>query len=174
MPDRYGVLTREDILELLQCNPPLVSGAVNLEDQLQPNGIDLTVREISSFSSRGNLTETNEGRELSRTTPILFEEHGGVDLPPGPYLVTFNEIISMPANVMALARPRSSLNRCGVSIHSAVWDAGYTGRSQSMLVVYNTHGFRLHKNARVMQLVFIYTSRRVGRGYNGKYQLENI
>jgi len=75
---------------------------------------------------------------------------------------------------MALARPRSSLNRCGVSIHSAVWDAGYTGRSQSMLVVYNTHGFRLHKNARVMQLVFLYTTRSVEKGYSGKYQLENI
>jgi dUTP pyrophosphatase len=174
MLEKNGVLTREDILELLKNESPLIAGAINLEDQLQPNGIDLTVREISSFSSRGNLTETNEGRELSKTTPVLFEEHGGVDLPPGPYLITFNEIVSMPANIMALARPRSSLNRCGVSIHSAVWDAGYTGRSQSMLVVYNTHGFRLHKNARVMQLVFLYTTRRVEKGYSGKYQMENI
>jgi dUTP pyrophosphatase len=174
MIEKHGVLTREDILDLLKNKPPLVEGAINLEDQLQPNGIDLTVREISSFSSRGNLTETNEGRELSKTTPVLFEEHGGVDLPPGPYLITFNEIVSMPANVMALARPRSSLNRCGVSIHSAVWDAGYTGRSQSMLVVYNSHGFRLHKNARVMQLVFFFTTRSVEKGYSGKYQLENI
>jgi dUTP pyrophosphatase len=174
MLENNGVLTREDILELLKNEPPLIAGAINLEDQLQPNGIDLTVREISSFSSRGNLTETNEGRELSKTTPVLFEEHGGVDLPPGPYLITFNEIVSLPANVMALARPRSSLNRCGISIHSAVWDAGYTGRSQSMLVVYNTHGFRLHKNARVMQLVFLYTTRKVEKGYSGKYQMENI
>jgi dUTP pyrophosphatase len=174
MLEKNGVLTREDILELLKNQPPLVAGVINLEDQLQPNGIDLTVREISSFSSRGNLTETNEGRELSKTTPVLFEEHGGVDLPPGPYLVTFNEIVSLPANIMALARPRSSLNRCGISIHSAVWDAGYTGRSQSMLVVYNTHGFRLHKNARIMQLVFLYTTRRVEKGYSGKYQMENI
>ncbi len=174
MTEKHGVLTREDIVELLKNKPPLVDGAINLEEQLQPNGIDLTVREISSFSSRGNLTETNEGRELSRTTPVLFEEHGGVDLTPGPYLITFNEIVSLPVNIMALARPRSSLNRCGVSIHSAVWDAGYTGRSQSMLVVYNTHGFRLHKNARIMQLVFLYTTRSVEKGYSGKYQMENI
>ncbi|MBN1375289.1 MAG: deoxyuridine 5'-triphosphate nucleotidohydrolase [Dehalococcoidia bacterium] len=174
MTEKYGVLTREDIEELLKNRPPLIEGAINLEEQMQPNGIDLTVREISNFSSRGNLTETNEGRELSRTSPVLFEEHGGVDLPPGPYLITFNEIVSLPSNIMALARPRSSFNRCGVSIHSAVWDAGYTGRSQSMLVVYNTHGFRLHKNARVMQLVFLYTTRRVVKGYSGKYQMENI
>jgi dUTP pyrophosphatase len=174
MMEKKGVLTREDILELLKLQPPLVAAAVNLEEQLQPNGIDLTVREISSFSSRGNLTETNEGRELSRTSPIVFDVHGGADLVPGAYLVTFNEVVSLPAYVMALGRPRSSLNRCGVSMHSAVWDAGYSGRSQSMLVVYNAHGFRLYKNARVMQLVFFHTTRPVDKGYSGKYQNENI
>jgi len=82
-------------------------------------------------------------------------------------------VVNLPLNVMALGRPRSSLNRCGASIHSAVWDAGYSGRSQSLLVVYNNQGFRLHKNARIMQLVFMYTSADVGRGYSGKYQHEN-
>lgn len=171
---RQGVLTREDIIEMLKLQPPLIAAALNLEDQVQPNGVDLTVREVSSFSSRGNLTETNEGRELSRTSPVIFDSHGGADLLPGAYLVTFNEVVSLPADVMALGRPRSSLNRCGVSMHSAVWDAGYSGRSQSMLVVYNPHGFRLHRNARVMQLVFFHTSREVGEGYSGRYQNENI
>jgi dUTP pyrophosphatase len=174
MKETRGVLTRQDMLELLKGQPPLLAGFVNLEEQLQPNGIDLTVREVSAFSSRGNLTETNEGRELSKTTLLVFDARGGVDLLPGAYLIMFNEIVNLPNNVMALARPRSSLNRCGVSVHSAVWDAGYSGRSQSMLVVYNTHGFRLHKNARVMQLVFMYTTHDVGRGYNGQYQNENI
>ena len=172
--EKQGVLTREDILELQKLQPPLIEAAVNLEDQLQPNGIDLTVREISTFSSKGKLTDTNEGRELSGTAPVVFDARGGADLKPGAYLVTFNEVVSLPADVMAMARPRSSLNRCGVSMHSAVWDAGYSGRSQSMLVVYNTHGFRLHKNARVMQLVFFHTARAVGKGYSGKYQHENI
>ncbi len=174
MLQKQGVLTREDILGLLQGTPSIVAEAVNLEEQLQPNGIDLTVREISSFSSRGNLTAGNEGREISRVTPLAFDAQGGVDLVPGAYLVTFNEIVALPADIMALGRPRSSLNRCGVSLHSAAWDAGYTGRSQSLIVVYNSHGFRLHKNARVMQLVFFHTSRRVGQGYSGKYQGENI
>ena len=174
MINKQGVLTREDILELLKLRPPLIAAAVNLEEQLQPNGIDLTVRETSSFSSRGNLTETNEGRELSRTSAIVFDASGGADLMPGAYLITFNEVVSLPANIMALGRPRSSLNRCGVSMHSAVWDAGYSGRSQSMLVVYNPHGFRLYRDARVMQLVFFHTTRAVDKGYSGKYQNENI
>ena len=173
MTESHGVLTREDILELIKGHPPLVAEAVNLEEQLQPNGIDLTVREISCFASRGNLTETNEGRVLSKLTSLVFDSHNGVDLKPGAYLVTFNEVVNLPPDIMALARPRSSLNRCGVSIHSAVWDAGYSGRSQSLLVVYNTHGFRLHKHARIMQLVFFRMSHDVWQGYKGKFQNEN-
>ena len=174
MKETHGVLTKENILGLLKINPPLITGAVNIEEQLQPNGIDLTVREVSSFSSRGNLTEANDGRVLSKTAPLIFDNHDGIDLTPGAYLVTFNEIVNLPNDVMALAKPRSSLNRCGVSIHSAVWDAGYSGRSQSLLVVYNSHGFRLHKNARVLQLVFFHLDRSVTRGYSGRFQGENI
>lgn len=174
MSESRGVLTREDILELIEGKPPLVSEMIDLEEQVQPNGVDLTVREIATFASRGNLTDTNEGRELSKLAPMVFDGNNGVDLLPGAYLIMFNEVVNLPANIMALARPRSSLNRCGVSIHSAVWDAGYSGRSQSLMAVYNTHGFRLQKNARILQLVFIHTSRAVSKGYCGKFQLENI
>ena len=174
MKEQYGILTREDIAVLLKSKHPLISDAIDLAEQLQPNGIDLTVRDISIFETPGILTETNEGRELSRTKLLVYDELGAVDLKAGAYLVTFNEIVHLPKNIMALARPRSSLNRCGVSIHSAVWDAGYTGRSQSMLVVYNMNGFKLYKNARIMQLVFMFTSRGVEEGYDGMYQQENI
>jgi len=75
--------------------------------------------------------------------------------------------------VMALAAHRSSLLRCGVTVGTAVWDAGYEGRSQSLLVVHNPLGFRLQKNARIIQLVFFQLSQETER-YKGKYQGENI
>lgn len=75
---------------------------------------------------------------------------------------------------MALGRPRSSLNRCGVTIHTAVWDAGYNGRSTSMLVVNNPAGFRVQRDARVMQLVFFGMAEATAEGYRGRYQGENI
>jgi dUTP pyrophosphatase len=61
-----------------------------------------------------------------------------------------------------------------VSIHTAVWDAGYRGRSTSLLVVDNPDGFRVQRNARLMQLVFFPLSAAVERGYQGVYQDENI
>jgi len=174
MTKKQGVLTRSDIRRMLDNQPPLIADAVDLDEQIQPNGIDLTVREVAFFSSRGRLSTSDRSRELSALTRLEFGVDGGLDLLPGPYLVTFNEVVTLPDYVMALGRPRSSLNRCGVSMHSAVWDAGYSGRSQSLLVIYNPHGFRLHRNARIMQLVFFYTSGSVDKGYNGKYLNENL
>ncbi len=92
---------------------------------------------------------------------------------PGAYIITYNEIVNLPTDVMALARPRSSLLRCGVTVDTAVWDAGYSGRSQSLMVVYHPRGFRLQRNARVVQLVFFRLTGATD-GYQGTYQKENM
>ena len=159
---------------MLEGSPPLVENLPDVQQQIQPNGVDLTLREIGLLSSPGSLGLGNADRVLSSISPLVFDGLGRVDLLPGCYLVTYNEVVNLPRNVMALAMPRSSLLRCGVSIHNAVWDAGYSGRSQSLMVVYNSQGFRLHKNARIVQMVFFLLSREVGRGYQGMFQGENI
>jgi len=169
-----GILSREDILKMLGASPPLAENLCDVRQQVQPNGIDLTLKEVALFSSAGSLGSSNEGRVLSSTSPLVFDGLGRVDLLPGCYLVTYNEVVNLPKNIMALAMPRSSLLRCGVSIHNAVWDAGYSGRSQSLMVVYNPLGFRLYTNARIVQMVFFFLSREVAQGYQGMFQGENI
>jgi len=152
----------------------LVENLCDAQQQVQPNGIDLTLKEVTLLSSPGSLGPDNESRALSSTSPLVFDGLGRVDLLPGCYLVTYNEVVNLPKNIMALALPRSSLLRCGVSIHNAVWDAGYSGRSQSLMVVYNPQGFRLHRNARIVQMVFFSLSCEVAQGYQGMFQGENI
>ena len=159
---------------MLEGNPPLVENLCDTQQQVQPNGIDLTLKEIALLDSPGSLGPGSERRTLSSTSPLIFDGIGRIDLLPGCYLVTYNEVINLPKNIMALARPRSSLLRCGVSIHNAVWDAGYSGRSQSLMVVYNTQGFRLYMNARIVQMVFFSLSREVAQGYQGMFQGENV
>jgi dUTP pyrophosphatase len=88
-------------------------------------------------------------------------------------MITYNEVVHLPKNIMALGRPRSSLLRCGISVGTAVWDAGYEGRSQSLLIVHNPQGFRVQKNARIAQLVFMEMTGD-SKGYQGVYQNENI
>ena len=170
----FGILSREDILAMLKVDRPLVDNLFDIQQQIQPNGIDLTLKEIALLSSPGSLGLSNESRTLSSTSPLVFDGLSRIDLLPGCYLVTYNEVVNLPKNIMALAMPRSSLLRCGVSIHSAVWDAGYSGRSQSLMLVYNSRGFRIYRNARIVQMVFFLLSREVAQGYQGVFQGENI
>jgi len=168
-----AILSKPDIQKLLQQEPPLVEDYINLEEQVQPNGIDLTLREVAMLQSSGKIAVKNSQRLVSDVAPLVFDGLGFIDLMPGAYIVTYNEIVHLPKNIMALATPRSSLLRCGVTINTAVWDAGYSGRSQSLMVVYNPQGFRLQRNARVIQLVFLQLTQET-EGYQGAYQGENI
>lgn len=168
-----AVLSGSDIREMLGTQPPLVEGLASLDEQLQPNGVDLTVKDVSILCTPGRVGRSNQQRILSTTEPLAFNNLGFINLPAGQYLITFNEIVHLPLDIMALAKPRSSLLRCGVAIHNAVWDAGYEGRSQALMVVYHKAGFELEKNARVLQLVFFRLTR-PGEGYRGIFQRENI
>ena len=168
-----AVLSRQDIQNLLQQQPPLIEGYINLEEQVQPNGIDLTLREVSLLQSSGKIAVNNNQRVVSDLAPLVFDGLGFIDLVPGVYIIIYNEIVHLPKNVMALARPRSSLLRCGVTVDTAIWDAGYSGRSQSLMVVYNPQGFRLQRNARMVQLIFLQLTQET-EGYHGAYQRENI
>jgi len=168
-----AILSKPDILRLLKQEPPLMEGYVNLTEQVQPNGIDLTLLEVALFQSSGKIAVKDSQRLISDLAPLVFDGLDFIDLMPGAYLITYNEIVHLPRNVMALALPRSSLLRCGVTVHTAVWDAGYSGRAQSLMVVYNSQGFRLQRNARIVQLVFLKLTRET-EGYRGAYQGENI
>jgi dUTP pyrophosphatase len=168
-----AVLTKKDIEGLLKQKPPLIEGYINLKEQLQPNGIDLTLREVAMLQSPGRIAASNSQRAVSSLSSLVFDGLGFVQLMPGIYSITYNEVVNLPQNVMALARPRSSLLRCGVTIHTAIWDAGYSGRSESLLVVYHPQGFQLQKNARVIQLVFFRLTNHT-QGYQGIYQKENM
>ncbi len=168
-----SMLSREDILRLMRLKPPLIEGLLSADDQLQPNGVDLTLRRLDMLQGGGVVGVDNSKRRLPDAVPLTFDGMGFIDLVPGIYLMTFNELVHMPKDVAALATPRSSLLRCGVTVNTAVWDAGYEGRSQALMVVYNPHGFRLERNARVIQMVFLRLTGET-KGYGGVYQGENM
>lgn len=152
----------------------LVECMVDPKTQTQMCGMELTLQKIERFTSAGAVAFDNNERVLPQTEIMNFDPSGWIDLPAGAYLVTFNEIVNIPRDAAALARARSTLLRCGASLETALWDPGYRGRSQSLLVVYNPHGLRLKKNARLMQLVFLRLEKEAENVYSGKYQGENI
>lgn len=159
-------------IKLLIETDNLIDNIQDLNTQLQPNGFDLTVANVQVFRNAGELTE--HGKELPRTIDVPLNDGRMWYLRKGAYFITFNEIVSLPENVMAFGRPRSTLLRSGVAIHTAVWDAGYCGQSSSLLEVYNDDGFHLGRNARVLQLVFSTLDTAVAQGYSGSYQFEGL
>ncbi len=168
------MLDRDAIAELVSGPSPLLEEYLSLDQQLQPNGFDLTLKEIARLTSPGGMGRSPEERQLSDTQVMAFDREGWLELSTGPYLITFNEIVSLPLDLMALGRPRSSLLRSGVSVHTAVWDAGYRGRSQALLMVHHHQGYRLQQGARLMQRVFLRLAKPVSQGYQGRFQQENL
>ena len=168
------MLDRESIGDLILGNPPLIESYLSLDQQLQPNGFDLTLREVARLTSPGSMGADSEQRTLSDTEKLEFGPDQWRHLAPGSYLITFNEIVNLPLDLMTLGRTRSSLLRSGVSIHTAVGDAGYRGRFQALMVVHHTSGYRLQLGARVMQLVFVRLAHAVSQGYQGRFQEENF
>lgn len=168
------MLSRDELRERINSNMPLVENMIDAETQLQPNSFELTLKSIEALNGAGAVDFDNSERRIPESEAIEFDEEGWAMLEPGTYKITFNEIVNIPLDLAAIARPRSSLLRCGVTVESAVWDSGYRGRSESMLVVYNPHGFRVKKGARLLQLIFYSLRTEVSEGYCGRYQNENL
>jgi len=172
-PDNIMVLKKKDIQLYINQTPPLIEQMKDPDMQIQPNGIDLTLDQLFSINGMGTIDFSNKNRQLPKKHPLPYNNAGTIVLKPGVYGITFREIVHLPNNIMALGRPRSSLIRMGASLITAVWDAGYSGRSEALLNVYNPEGICIHADARLLQLVFILLTGQTS-GYDGIYQGENI
>jgi dUTP pyrophosphatase len=167
-----SVLNAKDILKRIE-NERLISDFVDLALQIQPNGFDFTLREIGRLKGAGRIDFDNTERSLPEVELLEFDENGWLYLKPGIYRAYLNEIVRLSEDLMAIGRPRSTILRAGANILTAVWDAGYVGRSEVGLVVYNPDGIWVKKNARILQLVFIKLTSKT-KSYSGKYKGENI
>ncbi len=165
-----SVLSGREIREMI-LGGKLVQEYLDLDKQLTSNGFDLSLREVHIFKDYGHVDFSNENRRVSETESLDFEHK--LHLDPGSYKIIYNEIVDLPKDILAIGRTRSTLLRCGASVVSAVFDAGYVGRCESLLIVTNPHGFTVEKNARVLQLIFLKLSS-YSEGYSGVYKGENI
>jgi|WetSurMetagenome_2_1015567.scaffolds.fasta_scaffold02220_7 dUTP pyrophosphatase len=168
----------------------LVSGYINIEEQLQPDGFDLTVNKIERFIGRGALlTDTKylpEMLELKTKQmvypqiitkdsglPIITEKVRDIwELDEGVYLAYFNETIRLPKSVSSIHIQRSTFMRCGNLSIVGTWDMGYNGKGCTMIHIANPYGLVLEKNTRIVKMQFMPVTE--GFMYGGSYQNENI
>jgi len=138
----------------------MVTKVVYAPDQFQKYGVDLTVRDVKEFLSAGQLAFSNKHRKFPDTRQLIFPEKTSLRgeyiwLDPGAYLVTFNEVIEVPDDTIAVTRPRSSLIKMGANINTPVWGPGFNDHAQGILEIHNQAGLRLRKFARLARVIFL-------------------
>jgi len=136
-------------------------------EQLQPNGVDLTLDTVFKQTSNGRIG--TDGKTVGDRRELSAED-GTYYLDPGGYVVRYAERVAIPEGHVGFLYPRSSLLRNSCMLDTAVWDAGYEGRGEGLLEVY--HAVELEAGARVAQLVLAEAVHR--DTYEGAYQGENI
>ena len=67
-------------------------------DQVQPNGIDLSLDAAWCFADRGALGAAAESRRLSDRQDLEFDADGWLELGPGGYGIRYAEWVEMPAD----------------------------------------------------------------------------
>ena len=165
------MLTRKQIDKLIETKN-LITDYINLEVQLTPNGFDLTALSISEYMEAGKIDFSNNERRIPKTKELApvkshaNDKFGWWNLRKGAYKVRTNETVNLPNDLMAISFPRSSLLRMGAFVQNAVWDAGFSGKGEFILVVQNPKGLKLKQNARLVQLIFD-KIQKADYGYNG-------
>ncbi|HLC36268.1 MAG TPA: deoxyuridine 5'-triphosphate nucleotidohydrolase [archaeon] len=159
------ILASQQIKDLIE-KKSLIQGFIDLNEQLQQAGFDITLEKVFSFKGKGTIDFDNKERSFPEFKEKEFENDFLV-LPQGTYKVRFNEKVKLPGNIAAIAQTRSSLLRMGVHLNTALWDPGFEGKGESNLVVSNPEGVRIKKNAKIVQLVFIKLESESKKMYEG-------
>ncbi len=138
------------------------------EDQVQPNGVDLTLGAVFEQTEPGRIERG--GKTIGERRRLEAGTDGLVTLEPGGYVARYGETVAIPEDHVGFVYPRSSLMRNGAMVHTAVWDAGYEGRGEGLLAVHRP--IALEPGARVAQLVLARADH--AGTYDGSYQGENL
>lgn len=142
------------------------------EEDLDCSGIKLHLDKIYGFVEQGGVYSSS--KRFPKTFEIQPNEYGVYLLKPGGYKIRYKEVVKIPENTIALAIPRSTLLRIGATIYTAVWDPGYEGRGEGLMVVFNHQGIEIEHGIQVAQLVFISLDRVTKYVYRGSYFRENL
>nr|MDO8111445.1 deoxyuridine 5'-triphosphate nucleotidohydrolase [Candidatus Sigynarchaeota archaeon] len=156
-----------------------IEDLVDAAKQKSVNGVDITVNKVFKFASKLVIDFDNSRRKNPDLVDVPFtsvdqkdEFNSYWDLDAGSYMVGYGQKVTIPMDCVGLVLPRSTLMSGGVYLASALWDSGYAGYGRGLFLVTNPHGIRLYNKARVGQIIFLKTAKKLATGYNGKYQNE--
>lgn len=137
------------------------------DDSVRENGVDLRIgEEIARFK------KTDKVFDSSSKIEDYYEIEKGKEFIIAPYehvLLTTEEFISLPNDIMAFVNLRSSFARLGLFIPPTIVDAGFQGQITIELIG-SAFPVKLHTGDRFIHLIFARTLTPVEHPYGGKYQ----
>jgi len=137
------------------------------DDSIRENGVDMRVGgEIARFKMTDELFE--DGKDVSR----FFQKEIGDEFVINPnehVLLSTEEYLRLPSDIMAFVNLRSSFARLGLTIPPTIVDAGFEGQLTIELVG-STFPIKLKRDTRLLHLIFAKTLSPVERVYQGRYQ----
>jgi len=159
------VIGYDKILELIEKKKLIENVDMN---NVQPSGVDLRAKIIYRLKNGGYLGVKN--RQTPNVDVVSDKTGDKIILEPNEFvLVETMEKVNMPKDLLALILPRSSLFRCGVSLHTAVVDPGFIGTLTFGMKNLSDHPFELEIGSKIGQIVFEEVKGN-DKLYNGKYQ----
>ena len=98
-----------------------------LEENIQQVGIDVRLKEIIKLEPETVNCVPREGKTHVGFVkePYNLKSLGKITLESGYYEITFMEGCKIPKNGAMYYKTRSSLVRCGCSVHSGMFDPGF-------------------------------------------------
>jgi dUTP pyrophosphatase len=147
------------------------------EEQIQPNGVDLTIEEMYRTSGQahffGDDYEKPERTPISRVESIHEDGVQVYSIVPGVYPIVYGEKVEIPDGYVGRVYPRSRLMRCGLHLTSALWDSGYRGKGEGLLQVPRAiERATIPTDMKVAQLTFIEADD--ADTYEGSHQEEGL
>jgi len=159
------VIGYDKIIELID-KKKLIENVDN--NNIQPSGVDLRAKVVYRLKNGGYLGIKN--RQTPNVDVVSDKIGDKVVLEPNEFvLVETMEKVNMPKDLLALILPRSSLFRCGVSLHTAVVDPGFIGTLTFGMKNLSDHPFEIEIGSKIGQIIFEEVKGNE-KLYNGKYQ----
>lgn len=148
------------------------------DEQYQPTGIDLTLDCIKTIEDTSKHIHGlfKDVKVLPKQTDVNANtvQVGGslrqvYTLQPNtPYIAVTKEKIKIAPDSAQFYLPRSSLLRAGVSVQTALGDAGFDGHLSFLIINHRNTDFCIEKGARFAQLVDL-QAQGVDAEYDGDY-----
>lgn len=125
------------------------------EERLQGSSYDISMTNvIHRYKNEFRTINLNNQNEIDSIYDEV-EISNGYEIAPKEYiLITLNEIINLPSNIIAHIRPRTRFTRLGLILSDQHCNPTYSGRLQLGLFNATSYAVKIYPNLKIGQFVF--------------------